>query len=104
MKYNNEIEFEHNILKNIYIIYILQDFFKDDSDIHTKKILFKCNIFNNDKNRIKGLEENLVNNNIKGNILFKRNDLNEKVINDMKFSKKKRYRRTKAEMIKIKEE
>ena len=213
MKYNNEIEFEHNILKNIYIIYILQDFFKDDSDIHilgnidsnlnsvdnsmdeilfsfsggisnikenildnqktsvdtlfkvfdikkenrdltnsindknnilelsnnnqlneeekkseqkltdkisndnlngnivvqienenTKKILFKCNIFNNDKNRIKELEENLVNNNIKGYTFFKRNDLNEKVINDMKFSKKKRYRRTKAEMIKIKEE
>ena len=69
-----------------------------------KRIIFECNNTScTDKNRIKELEANLVNNNIFGHKFFKEKEINEKVIKDMKFIKKKRYRRTKTEIKLIKE-
>ena len=45
----------------------------------------------------------MVNNNIFGHKFFKGKEVNEKVIKDMKYIKRKRYRRTKSEMKLIKE-
>ena len=68
-----------------------------------KKINFNCIKPNNDKFRIKELEENLAKNNIIAHQDFKDIELNPKIINDMKYIKKKRKRRTKSEMNIVKE-
>jgi hypothetical protein len=68
-----------------------------------KKINFNCIKPNNDKFRIKELEENLAKNNIIAHQDFKDIELNPKIINDMKYIKKKRKRRTKSEMNLVKE-
>jgi len=54
-----------------------------------KKINFNCIKPNNDKFRIKELEENLAKNNIIAHQDFKDIELNPKIINDMKYIKKK---------------
>ena len=63
-----------------------------------KKIIFECIKLSNDKNKIKELGEILVNNNIFGHKLFNEKKIDEKLIKGMKYTKKKRNRRTKSEM------
>ena len=68
-----------------------------------KKIIFECIKLSNDKNKIKELVEILVNNNIFGHKLFNEKKIDEKLIKGMKYTKKKRNRRTKSEMNLIRE-
>lgn len=76
---------------------------KSNNGEKSKKICFNCQKVSSDKEKLDELEKILKNHSIIEYKNFEKEEINENVIKDMKYSKKRRKRRTKFEMEKIKE-